>query len=179
MSRSVNRLREAARWSFSQMMVTSPVSLLDLAPTFIHAGEAPDLPQYDGQDLYEILYQGKEADKSRHVVSVCSDIKGDAPSAMVRQGRCKFVEHAGYAQKRLFDLVQDPGELVDLGTDSSHAETVRTMEELLHRFWKPEEELEKLRQAKVHFQLMKKWHELCDFPLVGEWRGNPEDNYLI
>ncbi|MDD7200542.1 MAG: sulfatase-like hydrolase/transferase [Sphaerochaetaceae bacterium] len=160
-------------------VVTSPVSLMDLAPTFIHVGEAPKLPAMDGRDLHDVLYKGEHADAERYVISMCSDIKGDNPSAMIRQGVYKLVEYAGYSSPLLFDVEKDPKELHDLGTDRAYQGIVRRMMAILHEYWNPVEETERLRQAKIHFTLMKDWYDRVNFPLVGEWRGDPARNYLI
>ena len=65
--------------------ISSLTSLLDVAPTLLHLSNTPDLPEYDGIDLGEVLRTGRDLPEGRAVISLCGDIKGDAPSAMVRQ----------------------------------------------------------------------------------------------
>ncbi|MFA6891274.1 MAG: sulfatase-like hydrolase/transferase [Sphaerochaetaceae bacterium] len=159
--------------------IQEPVSLLDLAPTFIHLSGASDLPHYDGKDLTQILYEGKEGDPERAVVSMCSDIKGDNPSAMVRKGRFKYIEHAGFDAPLLFDMKRDPKELTNLADDCRFTKIVTEMASMLHQYWDSDAEMERLRQAKIHFALMKTWFDTVRFPVVGEWRGDPNNNYLV
>ena len=153
-------------------------SLLDLAPTLLDYAEAPDLPVYDGEDILPILY-GKEADKDRVVASLCSDIKGDNPSMMLRKGRYKFIKHAGYADPQLFDLESDPDEKNDLGCSPEYAGVIKDFMALVPEYWDEKQALEDLRVAKAHFRLMTDWFNITNPPLVGEWRGDPSRNYLV
>ena len=159
--------------------VKTPTSLLDLAPTLLSLADAPALPAYDGVNLCDILRTGTGADPERAVVSLCSDIKGDNPSAMVRKGSYKLVCHAGYPTRQLFDLVDDPDELHDLGQDPAYAAIVHEMEQALCGLWNEEDALRELDVAKQHFRLMKRWHEIVHLPWVEEWRGDPANNYLL
>lgn len=154
-------------------------SLLDLAPTLLSYSGLEQLPTCDGVDLSENL-RGKEiGENTRPVISMCSDIKGDNPSAMIRKGKWKLVAHAGYEAKQLFDIETDVKELCDLGTDPAYRSTVDELYGELSKYWNPEEELEKLRIAKLEFKLMKRWYELAPQPLVEEWRGDSANNYLL
>lgn len=153
-------------------------SLVDVAPTLLALAGAPALPQYDGVDLSEMLADGREAPVGRAVVSLCGDIKGDAPSAMVRRGPYKLVWHAGYEQRQLFDLEADPAELHDLGGLAQYQSVIRSLEQELAGLWEPQRALEELAQAKAHFRLMTRWHELAGMPVIEEWHGNPADNWL-
>lgn len=156
-----------------------PTSLLDLAPTLLALTGAPQLARYDGENILPSLCTGEPFPTGRAVVSLCSDIKGDAPSAMVRQGPYKLMRHAGYAARQLFDLEKDPAELHDLGTDPAYAAVVRTLEQQLHGLWDEATALRELEEAKTNFKLMQTWHGLAKLPLVEEWRGNAADNYLV
>jgi choline-sulfatase len=154
-------------------------SLLDVAPTILEMAQAPALPLYDGQSLVGVLEGTRDVSPDRSVISVCSDIKGDAPSAMIRRGRFKLVKHAGYGQVQLFDLVKDPGETADLGLDPEYAETARSLLEELRSYWDERQEVENLRQAKEHVRLMKRWFDIVDPKRTGEWKDPVDRSFLV
>ncbi len=159
--------------------ITEPTSLLDVAPTLLHLTQTPPLPACDGQDLSEVLRSGMHPPAGRAVVSLCSDIKGDNPSAMVRRGPYKLICHAGYEQRQLFDLEHDPNETNDLGGLPEYQEVVKSMAQELAGLWDGENALKELAQAKAHVRLMTQWHNVVQLPLIEEWRGDPNNNYLL
>lgn len=155
------------------------VSLLDIAPTVLSYAEAEALPEYDGIDLGPALRGEEQLDAERPVVSLCSDIKGDNPSMMVKWKNYKFIRHAGYKDVQLFDLEKDPNEVNDLGCDPNF-EGLRThLMDISNQYWNEEKSLYELGVAKRHFALMKKWFNIVQPELVGEWRGDPANNYLV
>ncbi len=154
-------------------------SLLDLAPTLLEIGEASHLPLCDGSSLWESLTTGKEMDPERSVISVCSDIKGDNPSAMVRQGRFKLILHAGYPEYQLFDMEADPGELNDLRHETEYTTAAQGLCKKLHGIWEEQAMLARLEVDKQHFRYMKQWYDQVKPPLVEEWRGDNSRNYLL
>ena len=154
-------------------------SLMDLAPTLLEVGEAPCLPLCDGRSLWESLTTGKEVDLQRSVLSMCSDIKGDNPSAMVRKGRYKLVVHAGYPEYQLFDMETDPGEFCDLGKKEEYKTIAEELRRELHGGWEEKEMLQRLEADKQHFRYMKQWYDQVKPPLVEEWRGDSRRNYLL
>jgi choline-sulfatase len=154
-------------------------SLLDLAPTLLELTQSPELPRYDGISLLPYLLGEQSIAAERPVVSLCSDIKGDAPSAMIRIGRYKLMEHAGYETCQLFDLEKDPKELQDLGTEEQYAAIVQELKAKLSTYWNPAQAIEELKQSKVHFSLMKKWFDITKPDLVEEWRGDSSLNCLL
>ena len=97
---------------------------------------------------------------------------------MVRRGPYKLVWHAGYEQRQLFDLEADPAELHDLGGLAQYQSVIRSLEQELAGLWDPQRALEELAQAKAHFRLMTRWHELAGMPVIEEWHGDPADNWL-
>jgi len=158
--------------------VTGLTSLLDLAPTLLELTESASLPQYDGISLLSCLMAEQEVPSDRKVISLCSDIKGDEPSAMIRYQQYKLVQHAGYQTCQLFNIDEDPQELNDLGTNSAYKDVVAQLMSDLSQYWNSQEAQQQLKRSKVHFTLMKQWFELVQPPLVEEWRGNPANNYL-
>jgi choline-sulfatase len=90
--------------------VATPVSLVDLLPTFIDlAGGGVDWPEpMDGRSLLTAL-RGGDVPAPR-VISEYTDMGVVAPCRMVREGRWKYFYTHGHPPQ-LFDLDTDPREL--------------------------------------------------------------------
>ena len=154
-------------------------SLLDIAPTLLELSGCEQLPDMDGMSLVSHLTSGAPVPGDREVVSVCSDIKGDKPSAMLMLGTYKLVKHAGHETCQLFNLKNDPEELEDLGDRPEYAGMVADLEMRLGRYWNETHALEGLQKDIFHFRMMKQWYDVVKPQLIEEWRGDPERNYLI
>ena len=100
---------------------TTPVSLVDLAPTIMDAvGADPydwaaDLP---GRSLFEIAAAPDDA--TRTVFSEYHAFASPSATFMLRNGRFKYNHYVGY-EPELFDLQLDPGEERNLAADPGHA----------------------------------------------------------
>lgn len=97
----------------------TPVSLLDLYPTFLDclglpldAEEERELP---GRSLYKFLHN---SDPTRRVFSEYHAACSITGSYMIRKGRWKYIFYVGLAPQ-LFDLEADPTEANDLGSDTN------------------------------------------------------------
>jgi choline-sulfatase len=124
--------------------VSVPVSLVDVAPTFVEASGAPPPPLLDGDSLLELLDDGSRAREPRwRERAVFSELcirhgKLDyPPSRMVRRGRHKLHFHHGMPP-RLFDLAEDPLERNDLAANKAFASLRGELEALIHDGWDPE-----------------------------------------
>jgi choline-sulfatase len=109
--------------------VASPVSLLDLAPTFLDlAGVAStERAALDGESLLA-------AREDRIVFSEYHVEKVRAPCFMARKGRHKLVHVHGH-DERLFDVEADPGEWHDLVGRPGLADVERELRSaILQRF---------------------------------------------
>ena len=154
-------------------------SLLDLAPTLLELVDAEQLPECDGISLANHLRTAEDIPEDREIVSVCSDIKGDNPSAMLCWKNYKLIKHAGYEDCQLFDLSSDPQELKDLGTDPEYCSIVAELEGKLLKYWDGETALKLLEKDKFHFRMLKKWYDIVNPEVIEEWRGDPAQNYLV
>jgi choline-sulfatase len=108
----------------------TPVSLLDLLPTFCElAGEEPALP-HDGESLIGLLDSEPE---DRCIFAQAHEAVG-VPCIMARRGRYKYNYIHGN-DDQLFDLETDPGEWNNLASDSAHKETAGQLRAgILQRF---------------------------------------------
>ncbi len=108
-------------------VVDTPVSLVDLHPTLMaFAGgqaqkAARDLP---GTALTDII---RHPNGDRAVFSEYHDWSSITGMFMLRKGDWKLVRYPGYPSQ-LFDLRNDPHEMVDLGTSPDHRDLAATME---------------------------------------------------
>jgi choline-sulfatase len=114
---------------------TTPVSLLDVAPTCLELGGAEPLPLCRGQSLMPLLRGGKpESDDDRAVFSEIYP-SGMFPARMIRRGRWKLNHFHGYEHPQLFDLQNDPGEKNDLGQDPGHASVRDALRQQVLQGW--------------------------------------------
>ncbi|MBV7380614.1 sulfatase-like hydrolase/transferase [Maritimibacter dapengensis] len=121
------------------------VEMIDLAPTFyeVAGGDASDVDHIlEGQSLVPILHGTGNPDRE---VSFCEYDFGHTPQAeamklapndarmfMVATRDWKLIHFEGGFRPILFDLANDPNELVDLGKSPDHAEHIEAMYAHLH-----------------------------------------------
>jgi choline-sulfatase len=118
-------------------VVRTPVSLVDLYPTFLDGlGEAPDADEstLPGRSLFQ-LARAEATD--RVVFSEYHAVGATAGIYMVRKGRWKYVHYVGH-RPQLFDLELDPQEATDLGESRGHASIRADLEAELHKILDPE-----------------------------------------
>jgi len=122
------------------MRVTTPVSLVDLYPTFLDfAGVLLPAPlRVSGHSLVPLM-TGREKDFGGQYVF--GEFEGEGwnhPRAFLREGRFKYV-HNHTAEERLYDLEADPLELTDLSAQPVHAALKTRLRERMLSFWNPAE----------------------------------------
>jgi choline-sulfatase len=106
----------------------TPVSLLDLAATFLDIAGVDPVRPMDGRSLMPAL-KGDALDE----VAVIAEYHGEGvmrPCFMVRRGRWKYHYTHG-AAGRLFDMEADPDEWRDLAGDPAAAEALAEMDALV------------------------------------------------
>jgi choline-sulfatase len=118
-------------------VVETPVSLVDLHPTFIEAlGEEPteDDRARPGRSLFDIA-AAPPAD--RVVFSEYHAVGAPAGMYMIRDARWKYVHYVNH-RPQLFDLENDPHEGTDLGESPAHAEVRARLETELRQIVDPD-----------------------------------------
>lgn len=99
-----------------------PVSHVDIHPTLLAAAGLEPESDLPGVSLLD----GAPGLARRPGVMAEYHANGShTGSFMYRDGRHKYIEHVG-ERPQLFDLVEDPGERVDLAKDPAHSTTVET-----------------------------------------------------
>jgi choline-sulfatase len=92
--------------------VSTPVSLLDLFPTFAEVANVPIDTEVDGQSLLPLLH-GQESSDARPVIAEYLGQGTIEPIRMVRWGQYKYITVNGYPPQ-LYDLQADPNETVNV-----------------------------------------------------------------
>jgi choline-sulfatase len=130
-------------------------SLLDLVQTIIElAGAKPD-PKMDGTSLTPILDDPTStwpdfAVSEYHGHAMCTGIY------MIRQGHWKYVYHAALderlpAERELYDLESDPGEMRNLAEQPERQDRVEAMHQaLFHELGEPPEQIEERRNRELN-----------------------------
>ena len=116
----------------------TPVDLLDLFPTILSSvgvDPAPEMIQRPGQSLKAIAAQPYQAE--RVVFSEYHAAGSNTAGYMLRQGRFKFHYYVRH-QPELFDLQDDPQELVNLAAQPAYATVVAQFESQLRNICDPE-----------------------------------------
>lgn len=103
---------------------TTPVTLLDVAPTILDAAGLSDLPEAQdlpGRSMIEVAQADSDPDR----VAFCEYYAAAADRAafMIRKGKYKYIHYVGY-EPELFDLDADPEELDSLAADPAYKNIV-------------------------------------------------------
>lgn len=95
-----------------------PVTHADILPTLVNlaGGQVPE--DIDGQDLLAVA-EGKQA--PREYVELITTM-GLCECIGLTDGKYKYIHYLEDGQEQLFDLTQDPKELVNLASDAAYAE---------------------------------------------------------
>ena len=161
--------------------VSQPVSLMDVGPTLISSVSGLQLPNSDGVSIRNVLFNGEGLDPERAVFSQLGDVKGDTPSAMVRKGRWKLVSHLDYEHPQLFDIENDPKEIIDLGKEPKFSQVKEELLADLGAVWN-EEHIRKLQaESAEHGRLYKEWVEKTNQKGIedDEWHGDVTQNSIL
>jgi len=133
---------DATRGSVCDALVES----IDLAPTFVEAaGGKPAMHILEGESLIPILHGARDHTLRDHVIceydfsaspiAHLNDISvRQAVMFMVADKNWKLIHFEADPRPMLFDLKNDPQELVDLGGDPAHADVIAGMYDKLFRW---------------------------------------------
>jgi arylsulfatase A-like enzyme len=106
-------------------VLSQPVELRDMLPTFLEAAGASPGAKLDGASLLSLVKNGgtgwREYIDLEHGVCYSRENCWNA----FTDGRVKYIYHAFHGQEQLFDLQKDPHELNDLAGDPAHEPELR------------------------------------------------------
>ncbi|WP_175721190.1 alkaline phosphatase family protein [Burkholderia anthina] len=154
------------------------VEAIDLLPTFLDAvGVETPTHIVEGRSLQPLLHgmldqpwrdavfsEFDYSFRSRTRALLGRDLDG-CRCFMAFDGRWKYIHYDGF-RPQLFDLSNDPGELVDLGDDAAHASVRERMHERLFDWLRHRT----LRQATPR-QMVERWTDMSEKGgiLLGDW----------
>ena len=141
--------------------IDSPVTLLDLAPTFCEIAETTTPPDQDGSSLVPSLI-GADENTDRYILS---EVMHNGLARMIRYQKWKLISYAGHEDEdQLFDLDVDPGEYTNvLRANESIAEKMRSM---VTEPWDPEAIKANHEWREKHGKIIAQWgmHSEADEP---------------
>jgi len=120
-------------------VVRTPASLVDCYQTVLDgvglAAEGDEL-ELPGTSLFEIA--GRPDDEARPIFSEYHATAAISGSFMIRRGRYKYIRYLGVGVE-LFDLEEDPEELIDLSREPGYAGLLREFDAALRQVVDPED----------------------------------------
>ena len=117
--------------------VQEPVSLADLAPTFMElAGLDPPSSPMDGSSVLGLMQGKQEPDRTVYCESHAAGMT--TTTFMARRGNLKYIHASGYGPQ-LYDLSCDPGEWVNLAGKESIASVEQELRTALLDTFDPED----------------------------------------
>ncbi|MFE5318298.1 sulfatase-like hydrolase/transferase [Paenibacillus sp. NPDC056579] len=156
--------------------VDTPVSLIDLAPTFLQATQSPVPSFLAGNDLSPLLYgRGIEGTVWENMPPVYSELLTPQDSAirMVRQGDNKLIYYHNYLPVQLFDLRTDPHETTNLAESDEYLGLVQKLKGLALQDWDPDALIASSLRRHEDQAFIAKWGKKVGPDWHEVW--NPED----
>ena len=161
--------------------VNGNVSLVDLFPTFIDlaGGELSDIVSpIDGHSLRDLL-EGGDNDQWPDTVYAEMLAEGvQAPCYMIRRGRYKFIYSPGDSPL-LFDMVEDPMELVDLAKEADYAAIKKEFMREMYQKWDTEKLTAKILTSQKQRQLVMDAHKMGQAVTWDYYPGKDESKRFI
>ena len=110
-------------------LLTQPVELRDILPTFLDVASAPGAEGLDGRSLLSLVKGNTK--EWREYIDLEHDVCYSPANHWnaLTDGRTKYIFHARDGEEQLFDLDNDPGELNDLASDPSHQDRLHEWRE--------------------------------------------------
>ena len=130
-------------------VTTTPVSLIDIAPTMLDAFGLDEVAVREGLPGASLIRMANASDQPERIVFSEYYAAAAASAAfMIRKGRYKYIHYVGF-EPELYDLENDPQELDNLATDPSHRPIIEEYEADLRAIVDPEVADEQAYQAQT------------------------------
>jgi len=159
--------------------VSSPTSLLDLAPTLIEYANATKLPRTDGVNILSLLNaESTSCAKDRIVISQFATTVDGYVSGMACKGDWKYIYYHEYKYPQLFNLKEDPKELNDLGKNANYADLCLELKTELYKYWDPDKIKEEVIRSWDESRLIHQFNNVTEVKDSEAWECEAEVNYL-
>ena len=162
------------------------VSALDVTATMLDALDAPPLPNAVGKSFLGLVAEGRDWPRGRvewedvAFSEYCTDRdgpRGGCYQRMVRQGDWKLIYYHDQ-EPQLFNLADDPGELVDLARDPASIEIRQNLVERVLDGWNPEQIADKMAAKREDKKILAAWARHTKPQDQFRWTLKPEMDYL-
>lgn len=156
------------------------VSGVDVTATMLDALAAPALPNAAGRSFLSLLQDRNAAWDDVAYSEYCSDQfcpSGGCYQRMLRRENWKLVYYHGQPPQ-LFNLVEDPDELVDRAADPGCAAILEDLQTQLLADWYPEWIKARMAMKKADVALLTRWAQQVQPPDSIRWALKPDMNYL-
>jgi choline-sulfatase len=151
------------------------VSALDLNATLLDALEAPPLPRSRGRSFLPLLRSPEAPWDDLAFAEHCTD-EGQY-QRMVRRGDWKLNYYHGQPAQ-LFNLADDPDELVDRADDPACRDVRDELTRLALDGWEPDAIAAEMATRRAELPIIRAWTRQIDPPDQYRWPLLPEMDYL-
>ncbi len=158
------------------------VSAVDVAATMLDAMDAPALPNSVGQSFLPQIDGRRDAPNWENAAfsEYCTDKFGPPEGAfqrMIRRDEWKYIYYHGYPSQ-LFNLKEDPGELVDRSEDPGCRSIASELRDEILRDWDPEEVKRKMAEKSADEPVLTAWARQTGPEERYRWPMQREMNWL-
>ena len=162
------------------------ISALDVNATMLDALGAPALPHSPGRSFLGLIadVRAKPVWEDVAFSEYCADEyvpykidTGKTYQRMIRQGDWKLIYYHGM-EPQLFNLAEDPGELIDLAQDAAWQATRDALLARLLDDWNPEVIANTMAAKRIDNAVLRAWARQTNPPDQHRWDLRPEMNYL-
>ncbi len=158
------------------------VSAVDVAATMLDAMDAPALPNSVGQSFLPQIDGRRDAPTWENAAfsEYCTDKFGPPEGAfqrMIRRDEWKYIYYHGYPSQ-LFNLKEDPGELIDRSEDPGCRSIARELRDEILRDWDPEEVKRKMAEKSADEPVLTAWARQTGPEERYRWPMQREMNWL-
>lgn len=153
-------------------IINTPVSLLDLAPTFIELVGGPRLPNLDGENLFKL-------NSNRFVMSQYGG-KGEKeyPIIIARRREYKLISYYGYADEELYNVDNDPDEKMNLVDKIEYDNIRKELKAAIEKVWNGKNVIDAIEKHKKHLSIIKKWAKTTHVESIEHWPIKKETNFI-
>ena len=151
------------------------LSSLDLNATMLEALGTPSLPNACGRSVLELVRQPDTEWEDLAFSEYCT--YEDCLHRMIRRDEWKLNYYHGQ-EPQLFNLAEDPDELLDRAQDASCREIRDQLTAEVLDGWDPEAVAEKMEQKRANIEIIRAWAEHTKPKDQFRWDRHPEMDYL-